>query len=267
MPDVLVDAAAPHVSVVTLNRPARLNAVTKPMIDELFGTFARLGADDDVWVVILTGSGRGFCAGQDLKDLGIEPETPTRGPRQQGTWWQEYHANLIFEMYRFPKPLIAAVNGPASGAGLAYALAADIRLASRTARFNAATVKFGLSGADLGCSYFLPRILGYSAAAELMYTGRLIDAEESLRIGLVSRVIPDEDLMGEATALAEEITTNSPFGVRLTKQSLQANVDAAGLLAAMQLENRTQILANSTDDSREQLASFLEKRPPVYRNR
>lgn len=163
--------------------------------------------------------------------------------------------------------MIAAVNGPASGAGLSLALAADTRVAARSARFNAAFVRIGLSGADLGSSYLLPRIVGPTAAAEMMLTGRLVEADEALRSGLVLRVVDDGKVVDEALQIATLIVGNSPFGVRMTKQVLWNNINAPNLAPAMELENRTQILASMTEDCREAESAFLAKRAPSFRNR
>jgi enoyl-CoA hydratase len=264
---LLLDWPVPQVALVTLNRPERLNAITVAMYDELDDTVARLAADRSTRVVVLTGAGRGFCAGQDLKDLGADPSSSELGPVQYGLDWQSRVSETVRRIHRMPQPVIAAVNGPASGAGLSIALAADTRVASRSARFNAAFVRIGLSGCDMGTSYFLPRIVGPTAATELMYTGRLVDADEALRIGLVLRIVDDGTVVDEAVAIAEAILANSPFGVAMTKQVLWQNIDASSLDAAMALENRTQILASMTEDAREAERAFLGKRAPEFHDR
>jgi enoyl-CoA hydratase len=170
----------------------------------------------------------------------------------------------MLKLRALPQPVIAAVNGAAAGGGLALALSSDVRLAAPEARFNVAFVKLGVSGADMGVSHLLPRIVGLGHASELMLTGRLVGAEEAARIGLANRVTADGALLDEAAALAAEIAANTPFAIRMTKQVLGVNVDAQSLGAAIELENRTQILATQTGDFREALTAFVEKRLPSY---
>ncbi|WP_239396129.1 enoyl-CoA hydratase/isomerase family protein [Frankia sp. CiP3] len=258
------EEVAPRVAVLTLNRPDRLNAITLKMYDEIEQIVDALSRDVSTRVLVITGAGRGFCSGQDLRDLGADPAASDLGRIQFGMAWQTRAARLIKTIHELPQAVIAAVNGPASGAGLALALAADIRLAASSARFNVAFVRIGLSGADMGTSYFLPRIVGPTAAAEMMLTGRLIDALEARDNGLVLRVVDDGRVLDEALSIASAIMANSPFGVRMTKQVLWKNIDAPSLDAAMQLENRTQILASLTEDCREAEAAFLARRAPVF---
>ena len=246
------------IELLTLNRPDRLNALSQDLVDALHAELEALAADTSVRVVVLTGAGRGFCAGLDLKEARGEEDVVTRFGRQ------ERLAGLVLRMRALPQPIIAAVNGPAAGGGLALALAADARLAAPEARFNVAFVKLGVSGADIGTSWLLPRIVGWGLAGELMLTGRLVDAEEAARIGLANRVVPADALLDEAKALAIEIRRNAPFGVRMTKRVLEQNVDAPSLAAAIELENRTQILATQTGEIGEAIMAFLEKREPRY---
>ena len=247
----------------TLSRPERLNAIDATMFTELRALTEHCEADPDVRVLILTGAGRGFCSGADLTEIEPLPRTAT----PQFLDFQERGAAAIASFRSLSKPVIAAVNGPAAGGGLALALAADVRIASPEARFNVAFVRLGLSGADVGVSWLLPRVVGLGHASELMLTGRLIDAEEALRIGLVNRVVAADGLLATVRELAREITRNSPFGVRLTKQALQLNVDAPSIEAAIALENRNQVLASRTEDMGEAVAAFLAKRDPEFRNR
>jgi enoyl-CoA hydratase/carnithine racemase len=249
--------------VVALNRPEKLNALTFEMFDELRRLCRETAADDSVRVLVLTGEGRGFCAGLDLAAAATLPGM-TADEFLSG---QEGWAGAIAAFRHLPKPVIAAVNGPAAGAGFALALAADIRLAASSAKFNAAFVRIGLSGGDVGVSWMLPRIVGLGRAAEIMLTGRLLDATYAERIGLVNDVHPDEELRDRALDLAGEIVANSPFGMRLTKQVLQTNVDAPSLEAALELENRNQLLATRTEDFAEALEAFQQKRPAVFKNR
>ncbi|TQN42815.1 enoyl-CoA hydratase [Blastococcus colisei] len=246
--------------LVTLNRPGRLNALTFDMFRAL-RSFCDTTADDDtVRVVVLTGAGRGFCAGLDLDAADTLPGmTTTEMLDGQESW-----ADAVAAFRRLPQPVIAAVNGPAAGAGFSLALAADIRYAAPEARFNAAFIKIGLTGGDCGSSWMLPRIVGLGQAYEILLTGRLVAAEEAARIGLVNLVVGGENLVDEALDLAEVIAGNSPLGVRLTKQVVQINVDAPSLEAALELENHNQVLTSRTADMAEALEAYREKRPPRY---
>lgn len=266
--DLLVETVRPQVVQITLNRPHRLNALTFQMLDRLYGIFERLGHDSDCRVVIITGAGRGFCSGHDLKETDDRPPWLSRdlGPVQENSLHHKFWASLIPRMRAMPQPIIAAVNGPAAGGGFPLALGADIRIASHSARFHDAFIKVGLSGCEMGLSYLLPRMVGMTRAAELMLTGRQIDGIEAERIGLVSRVVPDESLLETAYDIAELILANSPFGVWMTKETMWANLENTSLAAAIELEARTQMLALQTADRLEQRTAFLEKRAPIFNN-
>jgi enoyl-CoA hydratase len=259
-----VEPLADGVLLLRLDRPERLNALSWTMVDELHAVTAAIGKDLDVRVVVLTGAGRGFCAGLDIKAddaLSTDESVVTAFGRQEAI------AGLTLALRNLPQPVVAAVNGPAAGGGLALALAADVRVCAPEARFNVAFVRIGISGCDIGVSHMLPRIVGEGIAAEMMLTGRLVEPEEALRIGLVNRVVTADRLLEEAGAVAGEIARNSPFGVRMTKQVLHRNVDAPSIEAAMELENRTQVLSIQTEDVREALGAFQEKREPQFQNR
>lgn len=251
------------VKLVTLNRPETLNSLTFTMFDELYDVAKCLDVDDTVRVIVITGSGRGFCSGLDL-GAAAHLRDMELGANLDG---QEQWARCITAFHMINTPVIAAVNGPAAGAGFALALAADIRVASRHASFNAAFVRIGLSGGDCGTSYFLPRIVGLGIASELLLTGRIIDAEEAKQIGLVNRIVGDDMLLESALETAKLIAGNSPIGVHLTKQLISTNVDAASLGAALELENRSQVLAARTEDMGEALEAFLDKRRPQFHRR
>lgn len=260
-----------HIGWLTLNRPEKLNAISFEMSDELFSFFGSLDEHLDVRVVIVRGAGRAFCAGADLgaydKAGATDQETSYDSPVYRFAL-QKRLSNTIMRMRQAPQPLIAAVRGPAYGGGFSYALACDVRLAGESARFCAAYVRVGFSGGDMGSSYFLPRLVGMSRAAEYLYTGRVMDAATAERIGLVSRVVPDDQLDQAAEELAREMLNATPFGLRMTKEVLNANIDAPSLMAASELENRTQILCSFTEDNTEaRLANFVEKRTPVYHDR
>jgi enoyl-CoA hydratase len=180
---------------------------------------------------------------------------------------QQRIASLVPALRGLRIPVIAAVNGPAAGGGLALTLAADVRIAAVSARFNVAFVRIGLSGCDIGVSWLLPRLIGASRAFELMLTGRLIDAAEADRIGLVTRVVPDGELMDAAMDTARLICANSPAGIWMTKEVMWSQLEVGSLRAGIDLENRTQILTSFTEDMAEAVAAFMERRPPHYRNR
>ncbi len=267
MSNVLVDEVEPGIWRMTLNRPNTLNSMTLELIDELSSALDELGRNRDCRVMILTGAGRGFCSGHDLGDMRHGHGPQDVGLVQAGLAAQRAFAGLTMRVVSTPKPIIAAVNGPAAGGGFALALAADTRLCSESAKFNAAFVRLGIAGTDVGVSYLLPRIVGPTAAFEMMLSGRLVDAREAERIGLVLRVVPDDRLIDAALDVARGIRRNSPFGVEMTKEVMWANLDAPSLEAAIHLENRTQILCTQTEDHHEALASFMDKREPRFRNR
>ncbi|OBB17162.1 enoyl-CoA hydratase [Mycobacteriaceae bacterium 1482268.1] len=231
---------------MTLNRPERLNAINDAMRRELTETLGSVG--EDVNAVVLTGAGRGFCSGLDMRDFG--PGVPAADdPAIDRLRFQESMAALPQAIRDLPQPVIAAVNGPCVGGGFALCLAADIRICSTAATFGNAAILLGLSGAEMGMSYHLPRIVGTSVAADWMMTGRTVSASEADRRGLVSELVEPDLLVGRAIEIASTIAELSPLGVQLTKRALQANTDAAGVDAAMELENRNQVLSHASDDA------------------
>jgi len=257
---LLIERPRPEIVVARLNRPERLNAITFEMFDEFIELQREVDADAAARVLVITGSGRAFCAGLDLDQAATLPQmAPAVMLEGQETW-----ARSIAGFRHMDKPVIAAVNGPAAGAGMGIALAADIRLASSSAKFNAAFIRIGLTGGDVGTSWLLPRLIGLGRAYEMLLTGRFVEADEALRIGLVTEVTSNEDLLERALAVAELICGNSPFGVRMTKRVVQTNVDAPSLDAAIDLENRNQVLAVQTQDMTEALTAFREKRAPNF---
>lgn len=255
-----VERVSPEIVVAHLNRPERLNAITFEMFDEFVRLQNEVDTDPAIRVLIVTGSGRAFCAGLDLDQAATLPDMNA----SELLAGQESWARSIAGFRHMDKPVIAAVNGAAAGAGMALALAADIRIASPAARFNAAFIRIGLTGGDVGTSWLLPRIVGFGRALEILMTGRFVDAEEALRIGMVTEIASESDLLERALGTATLICRNSPFGVRMTKNVLQANVDASSLDAALDLENRNQVLAFQTDDMREAFNAFREKRNPRF---
>jgi enoyl-CoA hydratase/carnithine racemase len=263
---VRVDEPAPGVRVLTLDRPHRLNAMSGELIVDLHRAIDDAGGDEECRVVVLTGAGRGFCAGLDLKDRPSRRAGERAASPQSRMHVQQAIASLVPKLRNLRQPVIAAVNGPASGGGFALALAADIRIAAASAKFNAAFVRIGLSGCDIGVSWLLPRLIGASRSHELLLTGRLVDAAEADRIGLVSRVVPDGEVLDAALEVAAQITANSPMGVWMTKEVAWSQLEVGSLQAGIDLENRTQIMTAFTRDHEEQIGAFLEKRPARYRN-
>ena len=264
---VLVDRnVRPHVSVITLNKPERLNSMSFPLVEALYEALDEVGRDNDTWVVVLTGAGRGFCSGLDLHDRGIPPNTQDLGFSRLAMRSMSYMSDVVPAMRQIPQPIIAAINGPAYGGGMCLTLGADLRYAAESAIFCSAGIINGLTSSELGATYLLPRAIGTSNAAELLLTGRKIDATEALRVGLVSKVVSDAELVGLALDTAEEMTTGlSCFGVMMTKQTMWANLEINSLAAAIELENRNQLLAGYTGNLDEAIAAFREKRPPVYK--
>ena len=256
---VVLEDVGTDMTVVRLNRPARLNALTREMVNDLNSVFDRIAQRPEVRVVILTGTGRGFCSGQDVAAADERNRTAPSGLVER-LYWQEQFAGMVKRIRAMPQVVIAAVNGPCAGAGLALALASDIRIADRSAQFLNAAVRLGLSAGETGMSYMLPRLIGASRAFEILITGRSVSAEEAERIGLVAGLSEPGALMEDALALAGNITRNSPFSTSHTKRIFWENLDAPSFQAALELENRTQILASMTDDYKEATAAFTEKR-------
>jgi len=251
------------IHVVTLNRPDRLNALTRETVARLNGLLDGLAADASCRTVILTGAGRGFCSGQDLQAANDRNRGGASGVVEK-LHWQEQFAGMGARLRAMPQVVIAAVNGPAVGAGMALALTADIRMASPQARFLVAAVRIGLTGGESGLSYLLPRQIGASRAFDILLTGRPIEAEEAERIGLVRSVSAPEALLDDAIAHARAILANSPYSIAHTKKLMWENLDASSYQAALAAENRTQILGTMTRDYAEATAAFTEKRPPRF---
>ena len=261
---VLVEPLGNGITQITMNRPDRLNAMNYDLIAGLHAALDALAVDATCRVIVLTGAGRGFCAGLDLTEGASPPEARGMGRVQAGMTVQKMIAGLVPKMRAMPQPIIAAVNGAASGGGLALALASDVRVAAANARFNVAFVRIGLSGCDIGVSWLLPRLVGASRAFELLLTGRLIDAAEADRIGLVTRVVAEGAAVESARETAELIVGNSPVGVRMTKEVMWSQLEIGSLQAGIDLENRTQVLSSFTGDLVEAMQAFVEKRPARF---
>lgn len=266
---VLVTYPRDDVALITLNRPAKLNPMNEALIDGIYRACDEIEARPDLRVAILTGAGRGFCAGADLSGWGRDEVRGAEGQGQvqQFMAMQQRITGVVPRLQRLKVPVIAAVNGAAAGGGFALVLACDVRIAAASARFNVAFIRIGLSACDVGTSWLLPRIVGAGRAHELMLTGRIFDAAEAERIGLVTEVVPDDALLDAALTKAEEIAANAPWAVFQTKEVMWAALEIPGRQAAVDLENRTQVLAGITADALEARLAFVEKRPPEFENR
>ena len=260
--ETLLCEVADGVATVTLNRPAALNAFSQPMQRELAALIPELAADDAVRAVILTGAGRAFCAGGDIKEMeGAQDPTPLAGRNKL----HRMLTTVLMPLVRLEKPVIAAVNGAAVGAGMNLALAADIVLVSETAMFSQAFVKLGLVP-DTGGLYLLSRLIGLNRAKELCFTGRLFSAREAADLGLVNRVLPAEDLMPAAVALAQELARGATAAIGLTKSLLNL-AHTASLEEMAEFESYALAVVLSTDDHREGIRAFREKRAPRFSGR
>ncbi|HUZ13145.1 MAG TPA: enoyl-CoA hydratase-related protein [Caulobacteraceae bacterium] len=261
---ILVERRGP-VAIITLNRPERLNAIGAAVREEVHAAIEAAGADDEVRAAVITGAGKGFCSGADLSGAAARagaaaPSAATMAEKLDETGWVGRWARRFA---CFDKPLIAAVNGVAAGAGMSMALACDVRVGSTAARFKTVFVERNLSP-DSGMSYFLPRIVGYSRAADLIFSSRAVGAEEAHRIGLLDRLVAPEALIETSVALAEEMARWPPLAVRMAKRVLQHNQDA-GFEAALRYESVGITFARkATADTRESIAAFAEKRQGVY---
>jgi enoyl-CoA hydratase len=268
MADILVDQPQEGVKRLTLDRPQQLNAFTYAMYSELIAILQGLRHDSKTRVVILTGSGKGFCAGHDLRSAG-QPgwiDDPEQGKAYMGRQAMSEISSIPILMRQAPQPIICAVNGAAAGIGYVLALASDLCVAGRSAKFVNSIHNAG-TGHELGLSYLLPRAIGTQRAAQILLTARAVLAEEAERIGLVLRTVPDEELMSVALEIARAILVNVPIGISLTKQSLWLNQGIGSLETAIELESRAVAIAQSTADAAEKRASFLEKREPRFTNK
>lgn len=255
-----LDEPTPGVVVLTLNRPDRFNAMTNQMFVELEEVAHDLDQDDDLRAIVLTGAGAAFCGGYDLADADELADLGAIGMLNQ----QEQAARALLAVRSIRVPVVAAVNGAAAGGGLALALQADLRIVAPEAKFNAAFVRIGLSAGDLGTSWLLTRLIGPAHTSEIAFTGRMVHAEEAARIGLANWIAEPGNLLAEALAYCDQVISNSPGGVQLSKKALQANLEVGSYAAAIELENRGQALLTRSADMPEALAAFKEKRRPVF---
>jgi enoyl-CoA hydratase len=261
---LLVDEPVDHVRLLTLNRPEALNAMTAELCETLHDELRAIAAERSTRAVILTGAGRGFCAGLDLHGYGAAPSSDGSDEARDRLANQQHMSTLILELRALPQPVIAAVNGPAAGFGLALCLASDIRYASRDAVFRVAFINVGVSNCDMGTSWLLPRLIGASRAHELMLTGRRLGAEEALRIGLVAELTDGEALLQRALEGARQIASLSPWGVRLTKQGMWSALELPSQQSAIEYEDRQQIMGTFGRAPAEAVDAFLHKRDAEF---
>ena len=262
---VIVEHPADGIAVIRLNRPERMNAMAFDVMVPLRELIEELSVDNSVRVVILTGTGAGFCSGADLEDPGAIPHIdglglPSIARRSMGLLEEVTHA-----LRRMNQPVIAAINGAAIGGGFCLSLSADIRVASTEAYFRAAGINNGLTASELGLSYLLPRAIGQSRAADIMLTGRDVDAAEAERIGLVSSVTMPEDLMATCIEMATRIKGFSHAGVEMTKRSLWSSLNASSLEGHMEAEGLGQLFIRlTTQNFEEAIRARRDKRPPIF---
>ena len=267
MAAVELTSADDGVLQITLRRPEALNALNYPMVLDFLAVLDDVESSQDLRAVILTGAGRAFCAGFDLRGYGDEERVAGQGQIRGLLTRQNQIAAIPVRLHQLPVPVIAAVNGAAAGAGLSLAAACDIRIAAAGAIFSCAFLRAGFTGCDLGSSWLLPRIVGTGRAHELILTARRFDAAEALAIGLISSVVPAKSLLDSALVIATSIKQHPPLSVSLTKKGMWLATETPSLTASIELENRQQVLSALTEDQPEAALSFLEKRAPRYANR
>jgi enoyl-CoA hydratase len=265
--DVLIVEKRGDVDWVTMNRPDSLNALNGDLIEALASYFEQRYRDHATRIVVLTGAGRGYCSGADLGGGSLVGAANDAGRIQIAMRTQRRIGDIYRAMRRCPQPIISLVNGAAAGGGFALVLASDIRIARPRAKMNAAFIRIGLTACDMGSSYFLPRLVGSAVASDLLLTGRFIEAEEALTVGLVNRVVDETQLESAAQDYIDQMLATSPIGLRMTKEALDHAIDAQSLDAAMALEDRQQILTLQTADHVEAISAFIEKRAPKFEDR
>jgi enoyl-CoA hydratase len=254
------------VRVLRLARPERLNALSIDLAVELDQTLAAVGEDNSARVVVLTGKGRAFCSGLDLKDYGVIPNIDNLSVHRIASRSMRTYSQLTRRLRSLPQPVIAAVNGVAYGGGMCLAIAADLRIAAESAEFNATGIVNGLTSTEMGAGWILPRLIGSANSNDLLLTGRRLDADEALRMGLVSRVVADDRLLEEAIGMARKMAAYSHYGLEMTKQALWAEQEITSLEAAIEFEDRNQLMAGFTDNLPEAIRAFDGGRQPVYRD-
>lgn len=262
---VRLDRPDDGITVVSLWRPSRLNAMSIDLMSELYETFGAIAADNTCRVVILTGSNRAFCSGLDLKDYGVVPNIDGLAMGRIAQRSMRHYSRIVPLMRSLPQPIIAAIDGAAYGGGFCLALGADLRFATRDAVFNATGIVNGLSSAEMGISWLLPRLIGAAHSTDILLTGRKVDASQAHDMGLVSRVFDDADgLMEAALETARVMCGYSAYGVAMTKEVVRASLEVASLDAAIELEDRNQLMMGFTENLPEAIRSFAQGRVPRY---
>lgn len=265
MSDQAIQASQPEAGLCLLQlaRPERMNALDVPSLQAVHALLDQVFSDRSVRAIVLTGQGRGFCAGLDLKSLQDE-EGQVKWTVEQAMELQRLFSGLVQRLRGSEMPVIAALNGVCVGAGMALALAADVRFVSPLASFQIGAVKIGLSAGECGISYHLPRLVGAGRAFEIMLTGRTVSAQEAERIGLVTQVVPVEQLLERAMDCARQVRSLAPYSAARTKSIMWRNLDAPDLDSAMELENQVQVLGLMTADFAEAVQAFVHKRPARF---
>src|SRR3954447_20575571 len=256
MTTVAVEPAGGEIRGIPLDPAAPLNAISFELVADLHEALDTVAADERCKVAVLTGAGRGFCAGLDLRDFGTPPSSGEHPHYPAGTTGQSFMSNLTQHIRATPQIVVAAVNGPAFGGGLSLALACDLRVAARSATFCSAFIKTGLTGTDIGVTYLLPRLIGASRAFDLIVTGRTVDAETAEHLGIVSQVFPDDGFLDTALGMAEGIAAYTGIGLRMTKEVMWANLDTPNMAACIALENRNQTIAGSSPEVQEYMRAY-----------
>ncbi len=260
---MVFEETEPGIGLLTLNRPERLNAMNIEMVDEFYELFRRLDEQPDIRVLIITGAGRGFCSGADLRSERFTSEEYIEAVRSAPVHLeliQKRYCGIMKGLRHISQPVIAAVNGPAAGGGMTMVLASDIIFASPEASFTPSFINIGLSGGELGTTYFLPRMVGIARASEILMTGRTVGAEEAERIGLITRLVLGEALLETAKETARLMLEKSVRGLRLTKETIRQNLDAPSLENAVELENRNQSMLCTAPEFFEAIANFRKPR-------
>jgi enoyl-CoA hydratase len=267
MPFTLIEKPRPHVSLITLNRPERMNAMAFDVMIPFRAALEDVSADNDTRVVVVTGAGEGFCSGADMEESGTIPNIAGLTRSSIARRSMELLDDVILALRRMHQPVIAAVNGAAIGGGLCLATACDIRVASERAYFRAAGINNGLTSTELGLSYLLPRAIGSSRAFEIMLGGRDVDALEAERIGLASRAVAHDELLPACYELADRIIGFSRVGVEVTKRLLWSSLDAGSLHSHIDHEGHAQLYVRlTTENFEEAVRARREQRAPVYRD-
>jgi len=264
------------IGILTLNRPNRMNAISVQFVEDMNSLLNDLMINLDCRVVIMKGEGNAFCAGLDIKEAPLlsgrrVPEAFKKFKHvdvpelvKRTLYWQNRMGHIVVKMRRISQPIITLIQGPATGGGFTFAMASDIRLASKDGRFSIGAINIGMSGGDLGGAYFLPRLIGASRAAELMYTGRYLGAEEAEKIGFVLKVVKEDELLNAAMEIAREMLKKSPLGLRMTKEALNMTMDAPSLETIINIDNRTQTICTTSRDFTASMQAFVEKKEPKF---